>query len=519
MSPGRDTLRDPLKGWTTSFPTTAMLSFLLKLKAPLAFCCAVVSISFIIYSSLPAAPPPSLLLLHLHQPDPVSHLSSTPSANETSPPPPATTNISHLMFGVAGAAATWNRRKQYSQLWWRPNVTRGYVWLDRNLPTTNTSSEAASWPPHRISADTSRFKYTSSYGSRSAVRIARIVKESFELGLDDVRWFVMGDDDTVFFVENLVTVLAKYDHNQMYYVGGNSESVEQDVIHSYDMGYGGGGFAISYALAKELVRVLDGCIDRYASFYGSDQKVQACMVEIGIPLTKELGFHQMDIRGNPYGLLAAHPVAPLVSLHHVDYLQPIFPGISSKVKALRKLMESYAVDPSRALQRSFCHDLSRNWTVSVSWGYTVQLYPSLVTAKRLDATIQTFKTWRTWKESPFTFNTRPVKGGNNNPGEEVPVAYFLDQVRSRDNVGHLPETLTTYKKHVAGFGDEKVYNRSEYRRISAVQTVHVIASTMDPKSWTLAPRRQCCEVINGGEDGVVKVKIRGCNPFESATLP
>lgn len=103
----------------------------------------------------------------------------------------------------------------------------------------------------------------------------------------------MGDDDTVFFVENLVTVLGKYDHNEMYYIGGNSESVEQDVIHSYTMAYGGGGFAISYPLAVELVRVLDGCIDRYASFYGSDQKIGGCMSEIGVPVTKEPGFHQV----------------------------------------------------------------------------------------------------------------------------------------------------------------------------------------------------------------------------------
>lgn len=144
-----------------------------------------------------------------------------------------------------------------------------------------------------MSEDTSRFKYTSAYGLRSAVRIARIVKESFQLGLENVRWFVMGDDDTVFFVENLVTVLGKYDHNEMYYIGGNSESVEQDVIHSYTMAYGGGGFAISYPLAAELVRVLDGCIDRYASFYGSDQKIGGCMSEIGVSVTKEPGFHQV----------------------------------------------------------------------------------------------------------------------------------------------------------------------------------------------------------------------------------
>lgn len=123
--------------------------------------------------------------------------------------------------------------------------------------------------------------------------MARIIKETYELGLKNVRWFVMGDDDTVFFTENLVDLLGKYDHNQMYYVGSNSESVEQDEVHSYAMAYGGAGFAISYPLAAVLVKILDGCINRYADMYGSDQKIQGCISQIGVPLTKELGFHQV----------------------------------------------------------------------------------------------------------------------------------------------------------------------------------------------------------------------------------
>lgn len=206
------------------------------------------------------------------------------------------TNISHILFGISGSAATWHRRRHYCELWWKPNVTRGYVWLDE--PPTASNSSGERWPetspPYRVSANTSRFKYTCWYGSRSAVRIARIVKESFELGLDGVRWFVMGDDDTVFFPDNLVHVLSSYDHEQMYYIGGVSESVHQDVVHSYTMGYGGGGFAISRPLAAALVRILDRCIDRYAAFYGSDQKIGGCMSEIGVPLTKELGFHQVE---------------------------------------------------------------------------------------------------------------------------------------------------------------------------------------------------------------------------------
>ncbi|KAG8376936.1 hypothetical protein BUALT_Bualt09G0115900 [Buddleja alternifolia] len=205
------------------------------------------------------------------------------------------TNISHILFGIASSARTWSKRRQYIELWWEPNITRGFVWLDKE-----PRNEAKPWPetspPYKVSANTDRFKYTCSYGSRSAVRIARIVKESFELGQENVRWFVMGDDDTVFFTENLVNVLNKYDYKEMYYIGGNSESVEQDVIHSYTIAYGGGGFAISYPLAAALVRILDGCIDRYAEFYGSDQKIGGCMSEIGVPVTKELGFHQAPRR-------------------------------------------------------------------------------------------------------------------------------------------------------------------------------------------------------------------------------
>jgi hypothetical protein len=76
--------------------------------------------------------------------------------------------------------------------------------------------------------------------------MARIVADSFlavtaELGNDtaqrEVRWFVMGDDDAVFFPDNLLTMLRKYDQ-EVYYVWALSESVEQDVIHSYSMAFG-----------------------------------------------------------------------------------------------------------------------------------------------------------------------------------------------------------------------------------------------------------------------------------------
>ncbi|XP_014496661.2 uncharacterized protein LOC106758232 [Vigna radiata var. radiata] len=502
MSCAMDSVRDPFKNsWKTfRFPNikpTELLFFFFK--AGLA-ASTFLLITLIVHLTL------TYNQSHYHNNNHTSFKYVLQQQKTTHQPPP--TNISHLLFGIGGSVATWDTRRQYSDMWWRSGVTRGFVWLDSH-PSGNATWPETS-PPYKVSGDTSAFQYTCSYGSRSAIRVARILKESFELGMENVRWFVMGDDDTVFFIDNLVMVLSKYDHNEMYYVGGNSESVEQDVIHFYTMAFGGGGFAISYPLAKELVRILDGCIDRYAEFYGSDQKIQSCISEIGVQVTKEPGFHQVDIRGNPYGLLASHPVAPLVSLHHLDYVDPIFPGMT-RVGAVKKLVSAYEKDTGRTLQKSFCYDLRRNWSVSVSWGYSVEIYPSLRTAKELETAFRTFRTWRSWSDGPFTFNTRTL---SSDPCEK-PVVYMLDQVLSNDG----DTSRSIYRRYEDSPGN--VCTRDDYAQALDVQYVDVFASRFTADVWKKAPRRQCCEVMKGSDraknNSVVGVKIRGCHRFESVT--
>lgn len=243
--------------------------------------CLVVSVSLALHSALFARPTRRFQL-----PAQTGTGRHAPAPEDDDPGP---TNISHLLFGIGASVNTWHDRSRYVELWWDRKRTRGCAWLDKE-PKTKTIG----WPrgpvPYRVSRDWTRFKFSS---SQAAVRIARIVAESFRLGAPRVRWFVMGDDDTVFFTDNLVSVLANYDHKQMYYIGGNSESVEQDTLHSYDMAFGGGGFAISYPLAARLADALSGCLNRYYYFYGSDQKIWACIDEIGTTLTLHRGFHQV----------------------------------------------------------------------------------------------------------------------------------------------------------------------------------------------------------------------------------
>lgn len=204
---------------------------------------------------------------------------------DVSPP----TRRRHLLFVIASSYASWPRRKPYIRFWWESNSTRALAFLDRPVP------HDPALPQVVVSDDTSRFPYTFPGGLRSAIRVARVVKEAVDRNEPDVRWFVFGDDDTVFFVDNLVGVLSKYNHEKWFYVGSNSESYEQNVKHSFSMAFGGGGFAISSSLARVLAEVLDSCLMRYSHLYGSDLRVYSCLAELGVGLTHEPGFHQVNL--------------------------------------------------------------------------------------------------------------------------------------------------------------------------------------------------------------------------------
>jgi hypothetical protein len=190
------------------------------------------------------------------------------------------TDISRIVFGIASASETWARvggRREYVKQWWKPEM-RGFVWLEKEVELEEEAVAAAAggesssalsrggssreYPPFKVSQDTTHFQYTNRWGVRDALRISRIVSETFRLGLPNVDWFVMADDDTVFITHNLVQVLSKYDHSQPFYVGYASESHRENIIFSYEMAFGGAGYAISYPLAKKLTKIQDSCIQR-----------------------------------------------------------------------------------------------------------------------------------------------------------------------------------------------------------------------------------------------------------------
>ncbi|KAF9595193.1 hypothetical protein IFM89_037779 [Coptis chinensis] len=412
------------------------------------------------------------------------------------------TELKHVVFCIAGSSNLWEQRKEYIKLWWKPRITRGMVWLDKPVKTRRNEG----LPEIRISGNTSGFPYTHRQGRRSALRISRVVSETMRLGLKDVRWFVMGDDDTVFVIDNVMRVLAKYDHRQFYYVGSSSESHVQNIFFSYSMAYGGGGFAISYPLAKALEKMQDKCIQRYPGLYGSDDRIQACMAELGVPLTRETGFHQYDVYGNLLGLLGAHPVVPLVSLHHLDVVEPIFPGMSQP-RGVQHLFQSIRLDSSSIIQQSICYDKKQIWSISISWGYVVQIIRGVLSPRELEMPTRTFLNW--YKRADYTayaFNTRPV---TKHPCQK-PFVYYMRTVRY-DPANK--QTVGIYNRH------REQYPPCRWKVPSPeiVDSVVVIKRT-DPLRWQRSPRRDCCRVLPSKKSSTMYLSVGNCRDGEISEL-
>ncbi|KAM7257204.1 hypothetical protein ACFE04_012945 [Oxalis oulophora] len=409
------------------------------------------------------------------------------------------TELKHIVFGIAASSNLWEKRKEYIKVWWRPNVTRGIVWVDKQVK----ARPGEGLPGIRVSEDIDKFNFTNRIEQKLPMRISRVVSETFRLGLKDVRWFVMGDDDTVFLPENVARVLSKYDHRQFYYIGSISESHIQNIFFSYSMAFGGGGFAISYPLAKELQRMQDRCIKRYEGLFTSDDKIQACMAELGVPLTKEMGFHQYDVYGDLLGLLGAHPVTPLVSLHHLDVVQPIFPD-KDRVQSLRHLFNSAKQDSASVMQQSICYDKNKYWSITVSWGYVVQIVRGIMSPRELETPTRTFLNWYKRADyTAYTFNTRPVM---KNPCQKPFVYYIttLNYDRSRN------QTIGVYRRPSKTTDPLCRWRMQSPDTISSI----VVLKQPDTRRWEKSPRRDCCRVLPSVKNSTMHIWVGGCREGE-----
>ncbi|KAL6284400.1 hypothetical protein ACE6H2_015329 [Prunus campanulata] len=340
---------------------------------------------------------------------------------------------------------TWKKRKAYTEAWWKPNVTRGYLFLDR-APTPEFLPWPSSAPPFRVSEDITGFKVYPKIARKifypdqiqSVPKNPRTILETFREGDKDVRWYVMADDDTILFVDNLVEVLAKFDHTKYYYIGSSSECIRPNFGLSFDMAFGGGGVALSYPLAATLATKLDECIERNPYLWSSDFILYSCLADLGVDRTQEKGFHQIDLHGDISGLLSSHPQSPLITLHHIDAIDPIFPFMN-RSESINHLMRPAKVDPSRLLQQTICYHRPSNWSFSISWGYSAHIYENIIPRSILRRPLETFTPWSNKRPPVYMFNTRPTY----NDSCQAPHLFSFDSI---DENVEGNQTVTTYSR-------------------------------------------------------------------------
>ncbi|KAL7174210.1 hypothetical protein ACSBR2_033464 [Camellia fascicularis] len=406
------------------------------------------------------------------------------------------TNVSHLVFGLVSSVKSWKPRKPYIDSWWRPNVIRGYLFLDRGnmdefLPWPKTS------PPLRISDDWSKLEKESKHVAPIMIRMVLAILETFREGDDGARWYIMGFDDSIFFVDNWVDVLNKYDHSKYYYIGAYSETVMSNMWYSFDQAFGGGGFALSYPLAAAIVKDLKGCIKRYPYVKSHDTIVQFCVDELGVSLTIEKGVHQIDLHGDISGFLSSHPQSPLLSLHHLDFVQPIFPSKDS-LQSTDHLMKAANVDQSRLLQQIVCYHKEKKWSTSVSWGYSIYIYDKILPRTMLKRPLETFNAWTSRARPPkFMFNTR---GTCDNP----PIVFFFESIEKSSSRNQI---VTTYLR-----SSPPTYNCSSKASHSGdhISKIQVFSPTT---KFMEIQRSECCDIEEVGTNNV-EVKVRTCKDDE-----
>lgn len=139
---------------------------------------------------------------------------------------------------------------------------------------------------------------------------------------------------------------------------------------------------------------------------------------------------QIDLHKDISGFLSAHPLTPLLSLHHLEVVEPIFP-FKGRSESVNHLMKAAQIDELRLLQQTICYLKQSNWTFSISWGYSTHLYEKIIPPSILQRPLETFSQWIKGAHPPYMFNTRiPSRDSC-----EAPHVFFFSSVEknNKDN--------------------------------------------------------------------------------------
>jgi len=226
--------------------------------------------------------------------------------------------IANMAFGIISSAATVSQRLELLKLWWLPGA-QGCLSLDKHV-SANTLGHLlppgldVCGVPWHIQKKAWMKQGVKGRGLHRGAILHLILHGRFALK----KWYIVGDDDTLFNPLALAQYLSAYDASSTWYFGGRSEMMDTRHRIGWDMAYGGGGVVLSSGFMVGYGEALERCFDDAPWFAapGGDWVLAKCVGRLGVPLTQGGGFHQFD-EGGPNMIrdaLERHPVAPLLSV-------------------------------------------------------------------------------------------------------------------------------------------------------------------------------------------------------------
>lgn len=170
-----------------------------------------------------------------------------------------------------------------------------------------------------------------------------------------------------------------------------------------------------------------------------------------------------------------------MSLHHLDHVDPLYPGMN-RMEAVKHLFEAADVDPTRVFQQTVCYDKSNLRTISVSWGYSVQVYEGDLLLPDLLSLQKTFTPWRRKADFSFNvymFNTREFP---RDPCRR-PAVFFLETVFPTKS-----RIESNYKRNASGNCQQTVGSIQNLQKVRVssekldlqIEQVLCILSSFDP---------------------------------------
>ena len=189
----------------------------------------------------------------------------------TFPVPPRTaTLLSHMMFSIVTGVVNHRKRADIIMCTYASQLEYGKFWLhsdgeddEQRLPLVGNVQGKDGNCDHFCSEQ----KWVTG------------MNETFRLGLadPDIRWWMIGDDDTFIAPKHLADITSQYHHTQPYLIGSVHYKLDgQDGVHGV---FGGAGFLISRQLVLNMLPHFHKCFGY--THTESDLYLSRCMIDFG----------------------------------------------------------------------------------------------------------------------------------------------------------------------------------------------------------------------------------------------